>query len=171
LRVQPATVGDQPVQRVSIQFTVGHRWVVVPPARLSDPPPDLLPGAGGWLESLAGRSPADRLRTLPEAATDVLGTPRQRLIALASLYSFSDGPQGLLSWARAQMGVADPLAHWSRDELLVAFGEFCRRRDVLLRELANRVCQKEGLDALEAALAALTPQLSQRLRAVLFRTS
>ncbi len=166
LRVETVTIDGQPAHRVSVQFAVGHRQVLVPPGRLIEPP-SRDPSATGWLDSIAKTTPQDRLRRLPESATDVLGPPAQRIAALAPLFEYTEDPPALLRWAQAQMNVADPLAHWSRDELLVAFGDFCRRRDDALRQLAFAARRAGEPEAIERALAGVAADVRERMRAAL----
>lgn len=166
LRVQAAEFEGTPAHRVSIQFAIGHRTLLVPPAKLAEPR-DEPQREGGWL-AVAGKSTLDdKLRSLPESATDVLGTPRDRLAAALPLYAFSEDSTSLLRWARTQTGVADPLSHWSRDELLVAFRAFCTERDAHFRNIAATLKQKYGQEELLGALAevpdALRPAVMEAL--------
>ena len=166
LRVQSTTVEGQVVHRVSVQFTTGHRTVVVPPGRIAAPQAEPQ-RAAGWLDQVSGRTLDDRLTSLPEAVREFLGTASQRLIVLARLYTLEDDGAALLKWARSQAGVADPLAHWTRDEIRAAFDEFCRRRDALLRELAATLRQTQGVAALRAALAEVPDEARERMQALL----
>lgn len=166
LRVQPVTVDGRPVHRVSIQFATGHRTIVVPPGQLAAPQAEPTRQAG-WLDQVAHRAPDDRLASLPEAVREFLGTAAQRIVVLARLYTLDEDGPGLLRWARSQTGVADPLAHWTRDELRAAFEEFCRRRDALLRELAATLRQTQGPAAVRAALAEVPDNARARMLAVL----
>lgn len=149
LRVQPARVNGQTVQRVFVQFTVGHRVLLSPPARLTAPAPEPQRQAG-WLEGLGKTTLDDRLRKLPDDVLQVLGPPRERLAAVLPLYGITEDSDSLLLWARRQTGIGDPLSHWSRDELLVALQFFCRERDAHFRNLAALIKQKEGPDELRA---------------------
>jgi hypothetical protein len=166
LRVQSTTVGGQVRHRVSVQFAVGHRLLQVPPARLM-PPERHAPRPAGWLDQLAENTPADRLRRLPPEITEFLGTAGQRIVALAALYAWTAAPAALIAWARRQTGTADPLAHWSRDELLAAFGEFCRRRDAALRAAAARLRESAGAAAVLEALAACPAEVRPAMQAAL----
>jgi hypothetical protein len=166
LRVQSTLVDGQPVHRVSVQFATGHRTIVVPPGRLAEPQAEPQ-RAAGWLDQLGHQTLDDRLTTLPESVREFLGTSTQRLIVLARLYTLADDGTALLSWARSQTGVADPLAHWTRDEIRAAFEEFCRRRDALLRELAATLRQTQGPAAVRAALAEVPDDARERMLAVL----
>jgi len=154
LRVQLVSHAGQPTHRVSVQFAVGHRTLLVPPARLAAPTPEPQRTAG-WLDTLGRRTSDDTLRALPPAAVDVLGSPRTRLAAALKLYEYEDTAAGRVHWARRQTGVADPLSHWNRDELEAAFAVFARERDAHCRMLAALVRQSEGPRALPAILAAL----------------
>ena len=93
----------------------------------------------------------------------------QRLAAVAELYRYTEDPRSLTEWARRQTRVADPLSHWSRDELLRAFGTFCSERDAELRVTAARVKQSQGAEALQAAMDALPLAIRQGVRAALQR--
>jgi hypothetical protein len=167
VRVQPARVGGRPAQRVSVQFATGCRTLLVPPARLVVAGPE--PGrATGWLDTVGRTTLDDKLRGLPESVTALLA-PRERLAALISLYAVTEEPGALLRWARVQTGVADPLAHWTRDELRVALRDFCRARDVCLRETAALLKRAAGLQALEEIVGAVPSALSQPVRAALRR--
>lgn len=168
LRVQALTETGQVVHRVSVQFAAGHRVLRVPPARLAEPAPQ-PERAVGWLDALAGNTLAERLWRLPPAVTEFLGTPAQRLAVLAELYGYADQPAALTRWAQRQSGLADPLSHWTRDELLVAFGRFCSERDAELRVTAARLVQTAGPEALDRALADLPPHVAERMRLALRR--
>jgi hypothetical protein len=166
LRVQSTTVDGQLVHRVSVQFATGHRTLVIPPGRIAAPQAEPQRPAG-WLDQVSHRTLDDRLTMLPEAVREFLGTASQRMIVLARLYTLTDDGPALLKWARSQAGVADPLAHWTRDEIRAAFTEFCRRRDALLRELAATLRQTQGPQALRAALAEVPDEARERMLAIL----
>ena len=166
LRVQSTLVDGQPVHRVSVQFATGHRTIVVPPGRLAEPQAEPQ-RAAGWLDQLGRQTLDDRLTTLPESVRQFLGTATQRLIVLARLYTLDEDGAALLKWARSQTGVADPLAHWTRDEIRAAFDEFCRRRNALLRELAATLRQTQGPAAVRAALAEVPDDARERMLVVL----
>ncbi len=168
LRVQQTYLRGKPAHRVSIQFAVGHRTLLVPPARLLAPQPEPRREAG-WLEGLGKTTLDDRLRSLPEQVTQVLGTPRERFAALIPLYTVAEHSPALLRWATSQTGAADPLTHWTRDELLVALREFCNERDAHLRNVAALLKQAEGPEALQKALAGLPESLRQPVQAALKR--
>ncbi len=156
LRVQPAIVGGRTVHRVSVQFATGHRTLVIPPGRLAAPPGEPQ-RAAGWLDTAARRTLDDQLVTLPEQVRDFLGSSAQRIVVLARLYEIGEDAAAVLRWARSQTGVADPLAHWTRDELRAAFTEFCRRRDALLRDTAARLRATSGLRAIREVLEEVPP--------------
>ncbi len=158
LRVQKIHAGEPPAHRVSIQFATGHRVLLVPPARLiaSQPEPER---EAGWLDGVGKNTLNDRLRELPDQLTQFLGSPLERLATVTPLYSISDDSGTLLRWARSQTGVVDPLAYWTRDELLAALSDFCNARDAYLRNAAALLKLREGSQALEDALAALPSAL------------
>lgn len=171
LAVRPVIVNGRPAHRVSIQFAAGHRVLMVPPARLIGPQAlseEEAPAT--WIETIAGRTPDDRLRLLPASATEVLGAPAVRVAALAPLYEIDpDSEKELLRWARSQTGVPDPLTRWTRDELQSAFRAFCIERDDHLRGLLATVKQARGQDAVDEALAAAPPAARGAMLAVLRR--
>lgn len=171
LRIQTTSVGGKPQHRISIQFpVVGHKTLLVPPARLVAPQAEVEREAG-WLDTLGGRTVDDRLRKVPEEFERYLGTPAQHIRALATLYRWDDtDPHELVQWARRVADVADPLSVWSRDELSVAFAVHARERDAVLRVAAARLRQQEGPAALEPVLAQIdNPEIVARMRAALAR--
>ncbi len=170
LRVQEVSHAGNRAHRVSIQFAVGHKTMLVPPARLSFPGEEQQRQAG-WLDQLGHSTLDDVLRGLPESATDVLGTLRDRLAAVLPLYAYTDEPAALVTWARRQSGVADPLSHWNRDELGVAFAAFRAERDAHFRGLAAQLKFTEGPEALREMLdtipEALRPAVNEALARVI----
>lgn len=169
LRVQRVQDAGRDAWRVSVQFKTGHRTLLVPPARLTAPTAEPERAAPGWLDSLSRGSLDERLVQLPESVTDVLGTPVQRLRAVFPLYAYDDSPNSLVTWARRQADVADPLSHWNRDELSVAFDKFCQERDSHFRALAARIVQNAGRPALDEALSEAPSEIRPRLLAALQR--
>ncbi|MBW7905167.1 MAG: DUF3553 domain-containing protein [Phycisphaerae bacterium] len=157
------------VHRVTIDFpVVGRRVVVVPPARLG--PPEAGPvRQAGWLDSLAGATADQRLRQLPADVEQVLGTPAQRLAAVLPWYGFDAEEHGLVRWARALVRASDPLSVWSRDELEAAFAAFCRERDAHLRGVAALLRQQEGAQGLAAWIDQLEQPIRERVREALRR--
>ncbi len=162
LRVQAARYEGRPAHRVSIQFACGHRVLLVPPARLAAPADEPERDAG-WLDRLGGSTLDDRLRALPDDVLNVLGTPRDRLLAVVPLYATDPATEELLDWARSQTGVADPLTHWTRDELHVAFAAFAAERDAHLRAVAAVYRQREGAEALRELVGALPAGVRERV--------
>ena len=90
-------------------------------------------------------------------------------VSVAAPTAFGEDPTSLSKWARSQTGVADPLSQWSRDELLVAFRDFCSERDAWMRNAAALLKRAEGDAALREAVAGLPAELRDRLRAALER--
>jgi hypothetical protein len=168
LRVQAARVDDKPAWRVSIQFAIGHRMLLVPPARLVAPQAEPQ-RESGWLAGLGKRTLDDRLRALPEQVTQVLGTPLERFVVVIPLYGLSEDNASLLRWASSQTGVSDPLSHWTRDELLAALRDFCNERDAHLRNVAAAIKRTQDPEALQQALATTPEPVRQAVRAVLQR--
>lgn len=168
MRVQSTTVAGQPRHRVSVQFAVGHRTLTVPPARLTEPAPEPQ-RQPSWLETVGGQALDDALSRLPGHVAEFLGTPAQRMAMLAQFYTYTEDPASLSKWARAQTGAADPLALWSRDELLVAFRRFCDERDAEFRVAAAKLKQAADQAALDEVLAAQPEPLRSAMRAALQR--
>ena len=166
LRVQSTLADGQTVHRVSVQFATGHRTILIPPGRLAEPQ-DEPQRAAGWLDQLGGRTLDERLASLPEAVREFLGTSAQRIVVLARLYELTDDGPALLKWARSQAGVADPLSHWTRDEIRAAFDEFCRRRDAVLRQATAALRSSGGQADVEEALAEVPDSARENMRAVL----
>lgn len=166
LRIEATQPNGTGSQRITVQFAVGSRVVQSPPARLV-PPGLAVQRDSGWLDKLAGRTPDDALRALPEDVVLHLGSPAQRFALVGRLYEFQGNGPALLAWARRQTGVADPLEHWTRDELHAAFGDFCRARDTVLREAAGRLSRAEGPDAVEAVVAQFPVRVAEQIRAAL----
>jgi hypothetical protein len=141
-----------PAQRVTVDFAVGRRHVFVPPARLVEPSDEPARQAG-WLDSLDGRTPGDRLRRLPDEDAQFFGSPAQRLAAIARWFAYDDSPESVQRWARERLGLSDPLSQWTRDELSEAFQAFCAERDGRARELAQLIRRTEGREALSAMVS------------------
>lgn len=168
-RVQTTQAGGSPTHRVGIQFpVVGHRVVRVPPARLLSPEPE-PERTHGWIETLGKGRLDDRLRALPAAITEELAGPSQRFLAISQLYAYDETPASLIRWARAQIGVGDPLSQWTRDELLEAFRVFCQERDSELRVVGALLKKAGGDDALKQALHAMPEEIQARMLAALRR--
>jgi len=167
--VQPATINGGAAHRLTIDFpVVGRKILLAPPARLIEP--DAGPSREqGWLDQIGGRTLDDRLRKLPDEIGNFLGTPREKLRAVLPLYLYHDGPQTLLRWARWRSGAADPLTLWNRDELHTSFVAFCQDRDSFLRTQAAQLQAKEGREALVAWIAALDDDVREEVLAALRR--
>ncbi|MBK8914057.1 MAG: DUF3553 domain-containing protein [Phycisphaerales bacterium] len=132
-RVVRQSASAIPTFRVTIRFKSGQRVLLSPPARLTEPG-GTVHRSTGWLDSLAGTTPDDRLRSLPDEAVNLLGSARERFLAIAALYAGGAAELPLHRWATAQTGCPDPLSQWTRDELAAAHEAYSARRDSLLRE-------------------------------------
>lgn len=168
MRVQTIRAGEKTTHRVSVQFVTGHRTLVVPPAQIALPQEEPEREAG-WLDQIGGQTLDNRLTTLPEELEKFFGTPAQHILALAPLYQITDDPASLEKWARRQTGVADALSHWSRDELEIAFRQFCMDRDSTLRTAAARLRQKDGPEAVQTVMATLPQDVQRGMRMALGR--
>ena len=167
LRIEATRVDGAPAHRVQVQFPTGSRALLVPPARLIAPTPEPQ-RTGGWLDQLGKNTLDDRLRRLPETCADAFGA-RARLAGVLPLFALGDDPAALLGWARSQTGVADPLSHWSRDELTSAFADFCLARDAFFRNEAARLQKAEGAEALQGEIARIPADLRRSIRESLDR--
>lgn len=150
LRVQ--RVGE--AWRVSVQFHGGHRYLLVPPARLVDPRELGSQAESGWIDKLAGSDANARLRGLPDEIRFFLGLPLQKFSALLGCYEWNSEPRGLEAWARSQTETVNPLGRWTRDELSAAFEEYCRQRNDALHETLSRLQKSGDLPAARALLSA-----------------
>ena len=172
LTVKPTTANGKPAHRVTIQFLqVGHKTLMVPPARLI-PRENLVEEETPetWIEQIAGRTPDERLRALPEAVTQVLGTLAQRVAALGPLYEIHEtDDRALMRWAKSQSKTADPLTHWSKDELHVAFRAFCQNRDDHLRIIIAEAKQARGPTVVDEALTEVCDPVREAMLEVLRR--
>lgn len=168
LRVEGATVAGGTAMRVTIQFEIGRKTMVCPPARLVEPGAEPERSAG-WLDAAGGSTLDDRLRSLPEDVREFLGTPAGRMRAVWPLYRFDDSPKSLIRWAMLQTGVRDPLAHWSRDELAVAFEAFRVERDSYLKNAAAVLRRTLGAEAVRDELAAAPADVREAVREALAR--
>lgn len=168
LRIEQAEYEGKPAQRVTVQFRIGSRALLVPPARLARPN-DEPQRESGWLDQLSGKTLDDRLRSLPERVTDVLGSLESRVRAVLSLYDFQDNPSSIQTWATRQTDLPDPLAQWNRDELQQAFFAFRAERDALLRSLVAQLKQKEGPQVVDHVLTLAEPTQREEVRTALRR--
>lgn len=169
LSVSSTVVNGESLHRVTVQFHTGARLLVVPPAILAEPRAEPQRKAG-WLDALAGRTLDDALVRLPDEIENYLGPPERKIMLLARLYEIDgDDPKSLAKWAKRQTNVGDPLSHWSRDELAVAWGRFATERDTALRVAAAKLRQLFGPGELEAILGRLEPVVAERIREALRR--
>lgn len=163
LRVTEIRENGETTHRVSVQFSIsGHKVLRVPPARLTAPQPGPKRETG-WLDALGRKTLDEQLRQLPEDIRFFLGTPIQKIVALAPLFEIEGEPRELVRWARTRTAVGDPLELWSRDELQQAFDDFCRRRNEALREAVGRARKSGGVDALETAFAQIDAPLRTKM--------
>lgn len=166
-KVHKVTSAADSPWRVTVHFpVVGVKTMLVPPARLAFPS-DEPQREAGWLDGLGQSTLDDKLKALPEAVTDVLGTTQQRITAVLPLYEWTE--EKLDVWARRQTGVADALSHWSRDELASAFLHFCNERDAYLRALVGKLRQTQGPDAVKEVFSSLPGEIRRPIEAALTR--
>ncbi|QOJ13756.1 MAG: DUF3553 domain-containing protein [Planctomycetia bacterium] len=162
-RVVRQSASAPPTFRVTIRFQSGQRVLLSPPARLTEPAAGVQ-RAAGWLDSLAGTTPDDRLRSLPDDAVNLLGSAHERFLAIAALYAGGAADLPLHRWATAQTGCPDPLSQWTRDELAAAHDAYTARRDALLRERYAVLRAKLTPSECAALLAELDEPARSRVR-------
>lgn len=88
-----------------------------------------------WLNPLAERKVREAMTTLPEEIRDPFNSLRKRLAATLSLYRFDRSGRGLIDWAVAQSGLADPLSRFNRHELEQMFDRWAVELDQHLSKL------------------------------------
>lgn len=108
---------------------------------------------------------AERLRTLPEDATDPFRPLAARLRATLALYRFTETGASLLDWAAAQTGLVDPLSRFNRHELERAFQDFRIVTENHLRKLTREMSRQDS-SGLAAVVAEQPPAALQALRRV-----
>lgn len=124
---QSATQDGRPCQRLQIRFDrAGLKTITTAFVDLR-PVSDHHASPNGLVEDEPDH--AERLTQLPEPATDPFGTPSSRLRATLDLYRHTDDGPGLIGWATAMTGLADPLALFSRHELEELFRRWRVLRD------------------------------------------
>lgn len=97
---------------------------------------------------------------IPERARDPFATPAQRLRATLDLYKFDGEGGGLVDWAAAQSGLADPLSRFNRHELEEYYRMFEKN---LRKHLSQVVRDANNVPASElVAIAKSAPPAAQR---------
>lgn len=160
---QPATQDGRPCQRLQIRFdraglkTITTAFVELRPVAGDHASPN------GLVEDEPDH--AERLTQLPEPATDPFGTPASRLRATLDLYRHTDDGPGLIGWATAITGLADPLARFSRHELEERFARWRVLRD---QQLAKVSLEARSLDVpeLQSIIAAAPSPARDALKRV-----
>ncbi len=74
-----------------------------------------------------------------------------------------------MRWAKSQSKEADPLSHWSKDELHVAFRAFCQNRDDHLRIIIAEAKQSRGPTVVDEALTEVSDPVREAMLEVLRR--
>ncbi len=157
ISAQAATIEGKACQRLSIRFERGGlKTLSTAVANLAEAAagrtaPQRQPTAMPAFEA-DEPSYQDRLRTLPEPATDPFRSLASRLTQTCLLYRFTEAPASLFDWAAAQTGLTDPLTQFNRHELEDAFARFRRQRDDHFFDLI-RSLRKDDPSALAEVLA------------------
>lgn len=128
------------------------------PAEENRPMPDALALA------VSADDAVERLKSLPEDATDPFRPLTARLKATLDLYRFSDSGGSILDWAAAQTGLSDPLSRFSRHELERYFQDFRIAADNHLRKLVREVSRQDpaGLAAVATGVSGPAQQALRR---------
>ena len=100
------------------------------------------------------------MTAVPERARDPFATPAQRLRATLELYKFDIEGGGLIDWAAAQSGLADPLSRFNRHELEDYYRMFEKN---LRKHLSQVVRDANNVPPSElVAIAKAAPPAAQR---------
>lgn len=151
----------KPCQRLTLRFErAGLKHLVtaladIRPADQKDAPAAAAHGAhsgaapaamavkegASWLDEVSAGDLAQRMATLPDAASDPFSTLEERLRSTLGLYRFRTDGGSLLDWAATQTGLADPLARFSRQELEEYFRRYETERAKQFKRLLLE-CQR-----------------------------
>jgi len=97
---------------------------------------------------------------IPERARDPFATEAQRLRATLDLYKYDSDGGGLVDWAAAQSGLADPLSRFNRHELEEYYRMFEKN---LRKHLSQVVRDANNVPAAElVSIAKSAPPAAQR---------
>lgn len=98
-----------------------------------------------WLAPLAQKKIDALMVSLPEPARDVFRSLESRLKATLDLYRFDKSGRGLIDWAVAQSGLADPLSRFSRHELEQHFDRWSHDREQHLGKLLQEAASDPSM--------------------------
>ncbi len=160
---------DRNAQRLTIRFD-GHGRVHLNTAFADLVPADQATGDASkmqpGIEPLTGQPRSVDLSQLPDDLTDPLSSAVRRFRLTLNWYRFEMTARGMIEWAVARSGLADPLAGFERRELEQAFVGFYRRLDVHLRQLAGLAAREQADDA-RRVVSELRPTVRQAITRVL----
>ena len=169
---QPQTHEGKPVQRLTIRFeraglkTLSTAFARLAPANAPTHAPSLAsqpPSAGDGPDPGDTAAPTTRVvdpSDAPAEARDASRPALNRLQAAITPYRWDGVWPGLLDWAAATTGLADPLAEHTRTDLEAAFQH---QRVNLVRELrAIHSAMAPPERELARALLAAAPEEAQR---------
>ena len=88
-----------------------------------------------WIAPVAERKLEEAMVAITDDVRDPFVAPRERLVRAIGLYRFDRGGRGLVDWAVAQTGMADPLSRFNRHELEQFFDRWAGERDNWLSRL------------------------------------
>jgi len=115
-----------------------------------------------WLAPVAQRKIAEVMVAIPEVARDPFRSLDQRLRCTLDLYRFQREGAGLIDWAIAQTGLADPMSRFNRHELEQYFDRWSVERDAHLGRLLQEA--REHREDVSALLRSAPASASRALR-------
>lgn len=119
-------------------------------------------GKSDWLAPVAQRKIQEAMTSLSEEVRDPFRSLRQRLETTLALYRFDRTGRGLIDWAVAQSGLADPLSRFNRHELEEFFDRWTVERDAHLERLLQETASEPQL--VEAMVAKAPPAAKKAVR-------
>lgn len=182
IRTEEVTIDGERTQRVSIRFpnegiktlsTLHADLSVVQDEPATSPAASSRQGvadfdsmkASGWLSSMADKKVEEVMVAIAEEARDPFLDIGRRLEFTLALYRFDRSGKGLIEWAVAQSGLADPLTRFTRQELEQLFERWAHERDGHLRRLLEEVQDPNLLRQLTSAAPAEAQRAVKRVGA------
>ncbi|MEM7229128.1 MAG: DUF3553 domain-containing protein [Planctomycetota bacterium] len=160
-RVEEIWVDGDPSQRVAVRFpNAGLKTLSTTHAPLervngdgssvnghTDDEDNLaaIDADSGLLGDMTKERVREVMTRLPLEIRDPFCTLSRRLRLTFDLYRFDRSGKGLIDWAVAQSGLADPLTRFSRHELEAFFERWIRERDQHLGKLLETAQSEQAL--------------------------
>ncbi len=110
---------------------------------------------GGWLAALErnGKPKGSELWALPASFSDPFVNDAARLHNVLDSFRFGLDARGLIDWAIAQTGLADPLSKYTRHDLEQAYQHYARDRELHLREMVRQMKRQGQQLVIEQAMS------------------